>query len=117
MVRAPRPLFAIIALIVIAVDQFFKYFIPHLEYPITFGFLSIRLAHNTGAGFGLLQGYTWLLALISLIVAGAVIVFYKLIPKDRQTQIMWALFFGGVVGNLLDRLFRGYVIDFIDFGF
>ena len=55
--------------------------------------------------------------LISLIVAAGVVLYYKKIPKNKWEQVLFALFLGGVIGNLIDRLFRKFVIDFLDFSF
>lgn len=76
-----------------------------------------HLIQNTGAGFGILKGYTVVLTLISLIVAAAIILNYRNIPREWWPQASWGLFLGGVVGNLIDRAVRGAVIDFIDLGF
>ena len=79
--------------------------------------MKIVLIKNTGAGFGILKNQTFFLGIISLIVAVTLIVYYKKIPKEKISQILFALFLGGVIGNLIDRFFRGYVIDFISFSF
>ena len=79
--------------------------------------LKIQFIQNTGAGFGILKGQTFLLGIVSLIVALAVIFYYKKIPKEKLSQILFAGFLGGVIGNLIDRFFRKFVIDFINFGF
>ncbi len=110
-------IFSLIVLLVIIFDQLTKYFIfktnPNLDLKI----LEITLIKNTGAGFGILPNQTFLLGIVSLIVALLIIIYYKKIPKDTFPQILFASFLGGVIGNLIDRLFRGYVIDFINFGF
>lgn len=103
-------LFWITSVVIIALDQLSKILIDYFQ-PSSFFF---HLVQNTGAGFGILKGQTLWLALISLIVALAVIFNYKKIPPQPVTQLLWGLFLGGVIGNLIDRLFRGYVIDFID---
>ncbi len=113
----PIVLFSGVSILVVAIDQLLKYTLKAWNGSLSLGFLTIHLSQNTGAGFGILQGYTWLLALISLIVAGAVIIGYKKISPHPLEQVLWALFLGGVIGNMLDRFVRGYVIDFIDFGF
>jgi len=99
-----KRLFWVIAAVVIIIDQLLKYLLSN------FTSLATR---NTGAGFGILPGWNYLLALVSLIVAVVVIVYYKKIPQEKVPQILFALFLGGVVGNFIDRLFRGFVIDFI----
>ncbi len=102
--------FWIIAAIIIALDQFSKILIHYFQPQSTF----IHLVQNTGAGFGILRGQTLWLALISLIVAAAVILNHKKISSHTSVQVLWGLFLGGVIGNLIDRALRGYVIDFID---
>jgi len=70
---------------------------------------------NKGAAFGLFQGQN--LALIIVGIAVALIVFYfhvKMSKKNVQLQIPLAFVFGGTLSNLFDRIFRSYVIDFID---
>ena len=110
-------LFSLIMIIVIAFDQLTKYltqlYQPHWNLRI----LEITLIKNTGAGFGILKNQTLFLGIISLIVAVVLIAYYKKIPKEKISQILFALFLGGVIGNLIDRFLRGYVIDFINFNF
>jgi signal peptidase II len=108
-----KRLFFSIALGIVLVDQIVKYAITKIQ-PDT---SLLTIVHNTGAGFGIFQNQTILLAIISIIVASAVIYYYERIPKEKWPQVLWAVFLGGVVGNLIDRLLRGYVIDFIDLGF
>ncbi len=103
-------LFWITAVIIIISDQISKLLINYFQPTSTF----FHLVQNTGAGFGILKGQTFWLALISLIVALAVIFNYKKIPPQRFPQLLWGFFLGGVIGNFIDRALRGYVIDFID---
>ena len=109
--------FAISALGVIFLDQVSKYLILRLVPEWNLGILKIHLVKNTGAGFGILQGQTVLLALLSFIVATAVLINYTKIEKERISQLLWGLFLGGVVGNMVDRFLRNFVIDFIDLSF
>ncbi|MBI2146198.1 signal peptidase II [Candidatus Woesearchaeota archaeon] len=95
----------------VLLDQALKLLIVYLH-PATGLF---RLVQNTGAGFGILKGYTVLLTIISLVVAMAIILNVRKIPLEWWTQACWGLFLGGVIGNLIDRAVRGSVIDFIDF--
>lgn len=82
------------------------------------GIFHFTLVHNTGAAFGLFKN--WVLFL----VAGSCIVLFLLwvsLLKAHKTPHLAAyklplcLLFGGAMGNLIDRVFLGYVIDFIDF--
>lgn len=110
-------IFVAVFLAVLVFDQLIKYFVYVFRPEINLKILSIHFVQNTGAGFGILKSQTGMLAVISLIVAMAVIFFYRKIPREAIPQFLFALFLGGVFGNLVDRVFRSSVIDFIDFGF
>ncbi|MBU0460412.1 MAG: signal peptidase II [Nanoarchaeota archaeon] len=110
-------LFLLITILVISLDQLTKYLIVQFKPNFNLGLLTIRFIQNTGAGFGILKGQTILLGLVSLVVALGVIFYYKKIPKEKTIQVLWAVFLGGVIGNLIDRLGRKFVVDFIDFSF
>ncbi|MEK6863147.1 MAG: signal peptidase II [Nanoarchaeota archaeon] len=109
--------FLAVSILTVLLDQFSKYAVDKIRPEWGLGFMSIHFVHNTGAGFGILKGQTGLLAFISALAALAVIFFYKKIPQEKIPQILFGLFLGGVVGNLIDRTFRGYVIDFFDLSF
>ena len=81
------------------------------------GFDLIRIAHveNSGAAFGILQGAGPLLIVTSIVGVAAVLFFLRTAPAgDRIYTAALALILGGAFGNLIDRLFRGEVTDFID---
>ena len=109
--------FVCVAVLVFLLDQALKYwvlvFLPEWQR----GILNIHFVKNTGAGFGILQGQPLFLGIISLVVAILVIINYAKIGKEIVPQLLWAFFLGGVMGNLADRIWRRYVIDFIDFSF
>lgn len=109
--------FITITALIVVLDQLLKFLVQKKILHLDTYLLKISLTTNTGAGFGILQGQTLILSIISALVTIAVIIYYKRIPQEKHFQIFSALFLGGVVGNLIDRLFRGYVIDFIDFPF
>ena len=110
-------IFFFICFFTVALDQLTKYLIAALNPSWFFGFMGIHFVHNTGAGFGILKGQMGILAFISALVALTVLFFYNRIPKEKIPQVLFALFFGGVAGNLIDRLLRGYVVDLIDVSF
>lgn len=111
------PLFIVLSVAVLLLDQVSKYLLKTYLPSWKIGFLTISYTTNTGAAFSLLQQQTLWLALVSLIVAGGIIFFYDKIPQEKIPQVLFAIFLGGVLGNLLDRLFSGYVVDFIDLSF
>jgi len=90
----------------IILDQFTKRLFFEKSYEIL-SFIGIKYAENTGIAFGLFQGYNWLFVLISVIIIGACVYFFKEYPLPLSFII------AGALGNLIDRLFFGFVIDFI----
>lgn len=82
------------------------------------GFFDFSLVYNTGAAFGLLnEGGGWQNGFF-IVVAVAVSVFilvslYRLNKSELQTAMAFALILGGALGNIIDRIRHGYVIDFI----
>lgn len=81
-------------------------------------FINIVYTQNTGAGFNLLDGMTWLLIILSILLIIGLFVFdYFFKNKNKLYTISFALILTGAVGNLFDRICFGYVRDFIQFGF
>ena len=77
-----------------------------------FGILSHR---NRGAAWGMLQGQMWLFTIVTLAVIVAIIYFYHKEAKGKPLfQVSLMLLLGGAIGNFIDRLFRGEVVDFMD---
>jgi signal peptidase II len=120
--RTPNRRIALIALLVIALDQFTKLlvlrFLPQTgqERVVIEGFFKFVHWWNTGAAWSLLRGNNKLLAGVALLAL--LILFLSRHHFDSRTllsQIAFGLIFGGIVGNLIDRLRVGHVIDFIYF--
>lgn len=80
-------------------------------------FLSLSFARNTGAAFSLLQGYTWLLIIISLFAIALIAWNYKEIIANSKLSLFAGLILAGTLGNLYDRVFYGSVPDFIAVSF
>jgi signal peptidase II len=84
------------------------------------GFFSFSLVHNNGVAFGIFSGEMnlwkpYVLAGIALIALVAIYLYSVRIPLHRKLlHCALAITMGGIMGNFFDRLFRGYVIDFID---
>ncbi|MBU0628473.1 MAG: signal peptidase II [Nanoarchaeota archaeon] len=107
-----------ISFLVILFDQLTKYIISHtfaLSESITLikNLLEITYIRNTGAGFGIFRGANIILIFTSLIIIGIILFYFDKILKEKPSHIPLALILGGAVGNLIDRLFLGHVIDFI----
>lgn len=105
-----------IAPAVLLVDILTKELAQHIVSPVTLlpGVLGLRYAENTGMAFGMLSGQSWLLGLLSLTMIAlgwAVLSRYRLGTLSRVSSM---LMLGGAAGNMLDRLFRGYVVDMIE---
>ena len=84
--------------------------------PIIPGALQLTYLENPGAAFGMLQNNRWVFLIISTVGILAVF-FYLLVKRPTSKLLCVALSFivGGGVGNMIDRILLGYVIDFIDF--
>jgi len=113
-------IFYLLALVILAFDQIFKYLVHHLmsfgqSVPIYSNFLKLTYVRNTGAAFSLFVGFSSYLIVIGIAVVIAVIFFHhKLSKKNYWMQVSLAFVLGGSLGNLLDRIFRSYVIDYVD---
>jgi signal peptidase II len=80
-------------------------------------YARFRHIHNTGAAFGLFQDMNLVFATLAVIVAFAILYFYPQAPRHEWAlRLAMVLQFGGAVGNLVDRIARGYVTDFISVG-
>ncbi len=78
------------------------------------GFLTLQLYYNTGATRGLLEGYTGLLIFLQASIVLLLIYGYiRATPKRFAVQLAFGLLIGGGLGNLIDRIQYGYVIDFM----
>jgi len=109
--------------IIIVLDQISKYFASaslelHQPVPIM-PFLNFTLMHNEGAAFSFLSDaggwQRWFLSALALSVSVFIIFWIrKLQPYERWHAVSLALILGGALGNVIDRIRIGYVVDFID---
>ena len=113
-----------VALLILVADQISKYLVlsnlnPGQSWnPIASltPWASITHVTNTGVAFGLFPDRGSLFVVIAVIVVAAIIFYYRHLPAGQWwIKISLGLQLGGALGNLLDRLRLGYVIDFIDF--
>jgi signal peptidase II len=120
-----RRLYLILSGTAVVLDQLTKQLVLatlplHESRELVPGFLALTHVHNRGAAFGFLSNANLpyqavLFSALSLVALGAIALYaYKLPPSQRWTQLALALIMGGAVGNLIDRMIRGYVIDFVD---
>lgn len=113
--------FLLIAFLVVIVDQLTKYFVATHFYlgesvPVIQNVFHWTYILNAGAAFGMLEGSRWFFVFIAVLVGLGVFCFRKELQKEScLTQLGTALFIGGAVGNLIDRIVLGKVIDFFDF--
>ena len=105
--------------IIIVLDQLTKFFASSLTNAIQIipKVVSFNLTTNTGAGFGIFSGYNAILLFLSLIILGAILYYYDKIPDKKYIYVSVALIIGGAIGNIIDRIAHGRVIDFIDFAY
>ncbi len=112
------------ALILLA-DQFLKgWVIGQFQLgqsrPLILNIVHLTLVHNTGTAFGLFQDKNFFFVILSVVVIAGLAVLSLKEGKKSDSVFSWVplvLLLGGAVGNLIDRLRFGYVIDFIDFRF
>ena len=119
----------VIAAIVLIADQLTKLaIVAHLPFP-TYGeghgaitvirdFFYIVHVGNTGAAWSMFSGQSVLLAIFALVTLAAIVIWrHALGLRERRSQLCFGLLCGGIVGNVIDRLAYGHVVDFIDLHF
>ena len=106
---------------IVAADQVTKYltvlYIPSLGVqPLIPGLLQISYVQNTGAAFSSFEGQQWLFALIFVVFTGLIFYEYFKKPMGFTTFERWciAAIYGGGLGNMIDRVRLGYVVDMIE---
>jgi signal peptidase II len=110
-----------LALAVILLDQFSKTLIlgsfQYGESRFVTGFFNVVRVHNTGAAFSFLAGASgwqrWFFVGLGALVSGFIVYMLKKHPQQTLFCFAVSLIMGGAVGNVIDRLLHGYVVDFI----
>ena len=121
---AAGAIIAILAVLVLAADQFAKYLAienlpPERVVPVWGDFFQLYLVRNPGAAFSLGEGVTWIFTIALGAVAVAIVWITVTRLRSRAWAIVLGLLLGGVLGNLTDRLLRepgfavGHVVDYI----
>jgi signal peptidase II len=118
----------VLALVVFVLDQITKIWInarmplgtygPPGSIVVIEGFFNLVHVGNTGAAWSMLAGKSTFLALLAFVTLGAIYLWrHELGLRLRVVQLSFGLLCGGIVGNLVDRMVHGHVIDFLDFHF
>lgn len=107
-----------IIIILLFLDQLIKYLITQNMYigeeiTIIKNFLNISYITNDGAAFNILSGNTILLIILAIFVIIYIIKNKK--KQEKQEKIMYEILIAGILGNLIDRIIRGSVVDYIAF--
>lgn len=111
----------IIAFMAFILDFVSKFIITHIlsfndSIMVIKNFFYISLVKNTGGAFSIFTGSTFLLIVISfLILLGIFTYIYKNNIRSKVSLLGFGLLIGGAMGNLFDRIYYGYVIDYLDF--
>ena len=111
----------ILVILLIVIDQISKFYIvenigKEIKNIIP-NVLNFTYVENRGGAFGVGQNSTMMFVLVNIIILG-IIIRFMIIQKDRidrKTQIILTMILAGGISNLIDRIARGFVLDFIDF--
>ncbi|GAB2494262.1 signal peptidase II [Arenimonas alkanexedens] len=110
--------------VLVLVDQFTKWLaVTRLEYlqpvPVIDGFWNWTLVHNYGAAFSFLSDaggwQRWFFTALAFAISGVLVAWLARTPRsDWRTALPFALVIAGAIGNVIDRVRYGYVVDFVD---
>jgi signal peptidase II len=111
---------AVIIILCVAVDQVTKwlaltYLAPLDSVPLIKNVLHLTYIENTGAAFGMLKNHRWVFMIVS--TAAIIVIIAYLIkkkPENAAVRLALSLIVAGGTGNMIDRVMRGFVVDFID---
>ena len=106
----------IISILIAILDQIIKFIIDKkvLFIEILPTLFNIHKVYNYGVAFIFLENKRYLILLFSLILIYFLFNLRKDLPKTKKYDILFGVILGGIIGNLLDRVFRGYVIDYLE---
>lgn len=113
----------IVGVVLVIIDQIIKYFVSAYLQPVGSvsvidNLFSLTYVENKGVAFGMFSDMRWVFVTLTSVLL-AIIIFYmfKKRPKGKFFYICAALIIGGGIGNLIDRIFYGYVIDYLSISF
>lgn len=106
----------IISILVAILDQIIKFIIDKkvLFIEVIPKLFNIHKVYNYGVAFSFLENKRYLILLFSLILIYFLFNLRKDLPKTKKYDILFGVILGGILGNLIDRVFRGYVIDYLE---
>ena len=110
-------IYGLIAAALVALDQLVKYLVmtnisPGEYVPFIPYILNLTYVTNTGAAFSIFSEHTWILAMVSLVMSTVLaLAVWKKLFKHPFGRLSLTLLLAGAVGNLIDRAFRGFVVD------
>lgn len=116
-------LYYLIAIIIIAFDQLTKLaVVNNMELfetiPVIDGFLNLTYTLNEGAAFSILQNQRILFIILACVISVVIVcMIYKMNKSQKLIKFSFALILGGAIGNLIDRIDTGAVVDFLDVQF
>lgn len=96
----------------VLIDNYFELSIHNF---IIKDFFSITKVYNNGASWNMFSGHQLFLITISIVVLIFLFYYNSKFKENKRNVLAFSLIYGGIVGNLFDRIFNGYVIDFLDF--
>ena len=112
-----------VSAVLVIIDQVIKYFIvqnlaPDGAVSVIDHLFALVYVENRGVAFGLFQNHVWIFALITFVLIGVMI--WLIVKKKLTGKLFYVscmLIIGGGIGNLIDRLFRGFVVDYLSLSF
>lgn len=118
-----RIIYLLIAAIVVVIDQWTKQLAvsalkPISTKPLIDGVLHLTYVENTGAAFGMMKNHRWVFMATSTIAVIGILIFIVGWYKKYHNPLLFtglAFIAGGGIGNMIDRVLLGYVVDFVDF--
>lgn len=102
--------------ITLLIDQIIKYIVVTSNCDITIipKYFNLIYVQNTGGVYGVFEDNNFAFCIVSAIVLMILFIYSKNITKDNKLkQVLWQLILAGGVSNLIDRIFRGFVVDFV----
>jgi len=115
------PVFVGLAVLVVGADQVAKAVVtsslrPGESVSIVGDLLRIVFGQNTGALFGLFKDNALMFGIVSIVVIGLIVAYHARSAGSLYLSIALGLLLGGAIGNMVDRIRLGYVVDFVDAG-